>query len=356
MTVHVPPDWPQERPCKLAFVAEAPSDVELDKGIPLVGPAGRVFDALLRTAGIPRPEHFIGNVFDEKLPENEVASWCAPMEEARKWEGYLMPDLPPIGRKGYLRPAHLWHLDRLQAELEKADPTVIVPLGATALWAFTGTDAITVCRGAVSEAKFILPGRKILPTFHPAHVIHQWKYYHIVVGDLMKAVREAEFPEVRPPHWKLYLEPSLADFRKFKADRLDGAPCISIDIETGWGQITCIGFAPNPGVAMTVPFVDFRKPNRCYWGTLEEELEAWALVKAILEGPEPKAGQNFTYDIFWLLDLMGIRVMNYREDTRLLHHAIYPELPKDLGFMGACYTRQGPWKLMRGKKPDKGDD
>ena len=110
--------------------------------------------------------------------------------------------------------------------------------------------------------------------------------------------------------------------------------------------------------ALVVPFVDFRKPNRSYWVTAGEEYEALMLVKTIMESDVPKLGQNFSaYDAFWLWDRYGIKTINLLHDTRLLHHAIYPELPKDLGFMGACYTDQGPWKTMRvGKKPDKRDE
>jgi hypothetical protein len=34
-------------------------------------------------------------------------------------------------------------------------------------------------------------------------------------------------------------------------------------------------------------------------------------------------------------------------DTMLLHHAMYPELPKSLGFLGSIYTNESAWKLMR---------
>jgi hypothetical protein len=34
-------------------------------------------------------------------------------------------------------------------------------------------------------------------------------------------------------------------------------------------------------------------------------------------------------------------------DTMLLHHSMYPELPKSLGFLGSIYTNEAAWKLMR---------
>ena len=54
--IDVPPQWPLVAPFKIACVGEAPSYEEMRKKVPLVGPAGRFYNALLRTAG----EHHIG--------------------------------------------------------------------------------------------------------------------------------------------------------------------------------------------------------------------------------------------------------------------------------------------------------
>ncbi len=356
--VHVPADLPRRTPCPIAFVAEAPGDEEVNPARgeprPLIGPSGRVFNAMLRTAGLSREDHWVGNLFDVQLPENEVGWWCAPAAEARAGK---FSDLPPIGSAGFLLPEHRGHLDRLREELERANPRIIVPLGGTALWAFTGDASITACRGAVAPARFILPGAKLLPTFHPAHVMRDWRMYSIVAQDFMKAATQAaRGPEIVYPRRRLLLEPTLPEWRSY-AKRLLRTDLISVDIETAWGQVTCIGFALNKEEAICVPFVDLRRPDKNYWATLEEEIEAWGLVQMVLESPVPKLGQNYAmYDAYWLLEKLGIRTMNLRHDTRLAHHALYPELPKDLGFMGATYTEQGPWKLMRTHRKEKRDD
>lgn len=345
---------PLETPCKVAFVAEAPAEDEEYQRKPLVGASGRVYNALLKTAGIVRADHFTGNVFDVRLPGDEVANWCARVDEMRTWKGY---SLPPIGDKGYLRPEFLHHLDRLGKEIKTVRPNVIVPMGGTALWALTGISTITKARGAVSRATYVAPGVKILPTFHPAHIMRYWKMYPVMVGDFVKAIAEAEFPEVRRPTVEIWVEPTLADLDCFYTKYLEPAPLWGSDIETGWGQITCISFAPDGKRAIVVPFVDTGKPSRSYWRNSKAEVLAWEWVKARLEDPNhQKVFQNGPYDTFWNLALMGIRTMNYRHDTRLLHHVLYPELPKDLGFMGASYTDHGPWKLMRPRKGDKRDE
>lgn len=352
MTIHVPPQWPSRIPTKIAFIGEAPSNEELEKGQPLVGPSGRIFNSMLRTAGLERSEYLVTNVFDEKIPGNDLRNWVMPLAEAH---ASGCTDIPPVSG-GFLRPEYRHHLSRLEVELKCANPTVIVPLGGTALWALTGQTGIAAQRGSVSMAGRLVPGIKMLPTFHPAAVMHQWKFYSIVVGDLIKAAREAERgPEVILPKRELLLEPSLQDIREY-LPRLQSSNLLSVDIETGWGQITCIGFAPDAKHAICIPFLDKRQPSRNYWSNAEDEVEVWKLVREVLEGPMPKLGQNFAqYDAFWLLKKMGIQTRNLQHDTRLLHHALYPELPKDLEFMAASYGTQGSWKNW-GHNSEKRDD
>lgn len=377
LLTRVPPQLPVGGRCKLAFVGEAPSDYERLYGFPLVGPSGRVFDQILRVAGLAcrgeglelpdrakrvqgllrsRTDFLVTNVFDAQLPEgkrsNDLAQWCASAPEAKTWDGY---DLPPIKSAGYLRPEHVHHLDRLRAELEAARPNLIVPLGATALWALTGESDISLARGAISTASRLVPGVKILPTYHPAHVQQEWRLFHVAVLDLVKAAAEAEFPEVRLVKRRIHIRPTLADLVRWEALLL-ASPCLAVDIETAKQQITCIGFAPDATTAYVIPFVDYEKPSRSYWYSVEAEAEAWRTVRRICEGPATKLMQNGLYDCYYLIRQMGIWPRGYSEDLRLQHHALYPELPKSLAFMGATYAQAGPWKTMANHRREKRDD
>lgn len=327
----VPASFPDTLPTPIAFVGEAPSDEEVWRGKPFVGPAGKVLDQMLRAADLDRDLYLVTNLFDEKAPDNDVSDW-----------------LRDQGRVHAAR-------ERLAGELLRAAPNVVVPLGGTALWGLTGVPGISSYRGTVSKARFVIPGVKIVPTFHPAAVMRDWKLMAPAVGDLIRAGRESEFPEVRYPKVELLVEPTVDEALAFM-EECKGSDLLSVDIETGWGQITCIGFAPTPERAMCVPFVDTRRPNSSYWRTVEEELHVWKGVRDLLAHPVPKVGQNFTYDAAWLYKKAGIVVNNYLHDTRLMHHAKYAELPKSLEFMGASYTDLGPWKDWGGHKKGKRDE
>lgn len=339
----VPAQFAIHNPPRIAFVGEAPGDTEVEKGIPLVGASGKVFDAMLRTANLNRAEFHITNVFDEKLPDNDVKNWCSNEKN----------DLPPIGAAGYLKPDYHYHLDRLRSELADVKPSIIVPLGGTALWAFTGETGISSQRGAIQPATYLLPSVKLLPTFHPAFVIRTWKYFSVVTADIIRANGEGAFRDIRLPKRELLIEPTIQEIHDY-LPRIFSSNLLSVDIETGWGLVTNLGFAPDKEHAINIPFVDIRKPNKSFY-SVNDEIEAWKLVKEIMESPVPKLGQNFSYDAYWFIDQMNIKPVNYLHDTRLMHHNLYPELPKSLEFMGASYTEQGAWKNWA-KRGDKRDD
>lgn len=362
---HVPAQFPLSGKCKIAFIGEAPSDYERIYGAPLVGPSGRTFDQILRVAGLAceggglpqgslgraervrrlldaRTAYLVTNVFDEQLPDNSVKAWCAPAQEAKTWQNY---DLPPIKGAGWLRPEYCHHLERLAEELRRCSPTLVVPLGATALWAMTGVSDITLARGAVSTTSPFFGSIKCLPTHHPAHVNQEFKLFHVVVTDLVKAAAEAEFPEVRLSARKIHIRPTVRDLVGWRST-LVRQERLAVDIETAKQQITCIGFAPSAEEAFVIPFADYANPSKSYWSRVEEEMAAWDLVRALCEGPAVKTFQNGLYDCYYLIRQAGIWPRNYSEDTRLMHHALYPELPKSLAFMGSTYANLGPWKLM----------
>ncbi len=353
----VPAEFPSSLPCRIAFIAEAPSDEELIGGRPLIGPSGRLFDKLLRVAGIDRDEHLVTNVFDEKIPDNKLYNWLGTTKEAKEWrkDGYM---LPPVERGKWLRPEFSHHLDRLTDEITQAQPNVLVPLGGTALWACKGVSNIMAHRGTVSESSMFRKSYKVVPTVHPSFLFHSWKLFATVVADLMKAERESWFSEIRLPDRKLWVDPSLEDLEKFKGLFLDGSELISIDVETipTWRHMTCVGFAGDAMNAIAIPFVDRRKVNNCYWGSIEEEVKAIDFVKEMCENDTPKVMQNGPYDAQWLFHCYGIKVRNYLHDTRLMHHALYPELPKALGFLGSRYANVGAWKVMRQRGTEKVDD
>lgn len=287
------------------------------------------------------PEFYRTNVFQEHPFANDLASMCGTKQEGIN--GY-----PALLKSKHLLRAHAHHLERLADEIDTVDPNIIICLGNTALWAMAGTTGVGKLRGTTMLSTHTVSGYKLLPTYHPAGVLREWSNRPVTIADLMKAGREAAFPEVRRPKCEIWIEPAIEDMERFYEEFIRGCPLLSVDIETSGNQITCIGFAPSIGRAIVIPLFDERAAGRSYWPDIDSERAAWAFIRRICEDVSiPKLFQNGLYDIAFLLRSVGIGVRGAQEDTMLLSHALQPEMLKGLAYLGSVYTDHGPWKSER---------
>lgn len=306
----------------------------------------------------------ITNVLNLRPPNNKLEALCLPKTVLPK--DY---PLPALAKGQYLDPAYLPELDRLHEELAEASPNLILACGNTACWATLRVTNIGSIRGTISEAEIKCSQWgsqqiKVLPTYHPAGVLRQWSWRPIVLTDMMKARREAEFPEVRRPRRKILHSPTIEEWRAAVENCLQWPyPVLGVDTETSLGMIDTIGFAPSASSGFVCQFRPHRYkrgtnfvtvwptrdgvPVANYW-SLDEEREFWRLNKLLLESSVPKVFQNGLYDLQYLLK-MGIAPAALDEDTMLLSHSLFPEMQKGLGFLGSIHTSEPAWKMMSRK-------
>lgn len=328
---------------KLVFVGEAWGEHEEAEGRPFVGPAGWVLNKMLKQVGINRADCFITNVFNLRpQPRNDIKNLCGTKAEG-------IPGMPALTKGKYALAKYAPELVRLNEEIIRENPNLIVALGATAAWALCGTTGIRNIRGGTTLGG---PGRryKVLPTYHPAAIMRDWAGLRpVTLSDLSKAVREQEYPDVRRPQRFIHIEPTIDDLYQFERDYIDPSPILSPDIETQDVQITCIGFAPSNDRCLVVPFYNPAAKDGNYWPDLATELLAWEWVRKQLAKRKRIIFQNGLYDMHILWRQYGIPCPHAEEDTMLQHHALQPEMEKGLGFMGSIYTDEPPWKFMRKK-------
>ncbi len=172
------------QPGKIAFVGEAWGANEERERKPFVGQAGQELTRMMRDAGIVRAECLITNVFNFRPEANSIKTLCVNKAEVTELYGGTYP-LPQLGVGMYVRPEHLPQLQRLRAELETFDPDIVVALGNTALWALSKqVPKISKVRGTIMPCALV-PGLKMLATFHPANILRQWDNRVWVVVDLI---------------------------------------------------------------------------------------------------------------------------------------------------------------------------
>ena len=160
-------------------------------------------------------ELFRTNVFNIHPPANRLEWFCGPKSEG-------IPSYPALLPSKYVRRSFEPELDRLADEILTHDPNLIIALGNTALWALCGRTGVSKLRGTTQLSTHCVSGYKLLPTYHPAAVLRQWEVRPTTVIDLIKAKREAEFPDIRRPACEIWIEPTLEDIERFINDYIRG--------------------------------------------------------------------------------------------------------------------------------------
>lgn len=286
------------------------------------------------------------NTLNFQPPDNKLEPLCVSRNDLPGW--YRLP--PLIGSTKYLHPSFGPELLRLKDELSELRPNIVVAVGNTASWAMLGQTSISLIRGAIAwSEKF---GRKVLPTYHPAALLRQWNLRPLVLADFMKAKRHDSSSEFHRPARRILIDPTLSEVIRWTEKTLSNPPPrLGVDIETSQKLITCIGFASSRSEAICIPLSGPGTGNN-YWPSVEDELKVREQLQKLLGSDIPKVFQNGVYDLQYLFK-DGYRVRACLEDTMLLHHSIFPELPKGLGFLGSCYTDEVSWKLMMKRRPDE---
>ena len=133
---------------KLMLVGEQPGDHEDREGKPFVGPAGKVLDEAMATAGIDRVEVYVTNVVKHF-----------------KWKPAGKRRLHQTPRANEIEACRPW----IEAELRTVKPAALVCLGATATRALLGTKVkVTRDRGALIDSDL---APLVGVTVHPSSIL-----------------------------------------------------------------------------------------------------------------------------------------------------------------------------------------
>lgn len=311
---------------KLAILGEAPSYEEVAAGRGFVGPSGRELDRILADARINRSECWITNVCKYMVPPNAERKKI-PFHIRAKNAGINIDQ----------------QLAELQVELNDIKPNCILALGGTALWALSGKTKISKHRGSIMWGM----GRKFVPTYHPAHLLHsasggEIKGYwnrQVMIADFRRAYEESATPTLELPSRLIQICNNSGELYEF-LERYKDHRRVAIDTEAGGHCIpVCVGMAFSKSHAMVVPLW-----NRDGWSDMPDPdmANCWRLLAHTL-WEKDIVGQNFNYDRDKLRRL-GFAIRRIHSDTLLKAFAINPELPKGLAFNTSIYTREPFYK------------
>ena len=308
---------------KLAIVGEQPGVQEVREGRPFVGPAGRGLDECLVMAKIPRHSLYLTNVIkDLDKPLNfyinlnhNRASWSI---STQGWD----------------------YIHELKDELKQLKPNVVVATGNVALIALTSRVGITNWRGSVLESTLV-PGLKVIPTFHPAtFIIPKFNFLNKpqIVMDLIKAKEESEFTEIHRTPRNVITNPTFFEACRILKHCYEAGlhgQTIDIDIEVINGEVDCIAFAWDSTHAISIPFKD----SKGDYFHIEQEYEIMLLISHIIEDERiSKRGANFIFDTQFILRKYGIRPRGELHCTQIAQKISFPDFKAGLDYVVSMYT------------------
>jgi uracil-DNA glycosylase family 4 len=318
---------------KIAIIGEAPGENEERLGRPFVGKAGEVLGEYLSSVGIKREHCYITNVLKCRPPNNKINT--------------------PEARKAIVKcaPATLRELESL------VSPSVIVPVGNTALNLLGINENIGRVRGSVSMSRF----GKVIPTWHPAFYFRAPEEKVTGSYDWRKIRRHSLMRTLITPSENFNLFPTVEDIEQFRLEVEQGTVGgrqvkLAIDIETYeldsplLTPIKLIALARSSSDVLVVPFIN--ESGNLYWKNKDEELRVIMAIGDILANPQViKIVFNALFDMLVMMN-HGWGVIGPIEDFMLAHYLIYHPVPHTLEYVASIYADYEAWKLNKGAGND----
>lgn len=178
-------------------------------------------------------------------------------------------------------------------------------------------------------------GKKFIPTFDMGRVQKQFELGLFQELALRRAAEEMGSQSYARISERFLLNPSLEEtldvLRKIKDE-----PELSVDVETGYGQINTVGFAWSASDAIAINVL----PDRCGDSAY---LELWRGINDVLSSGSRKIFQNFIFDVSYF-SAYGVSVENVAWDTMWAMKVLWPEFKSNLGNVGRIYTKRPYWK------------
>jgi uracil-DNA glycosylase family 4 len=314
---------------KIAFIGEAPGKDEDENGHPFVGSAGKELDRVLAKGGVHRHNAYLLNLINCRPPENDLSS--------------------PEGEEAIV--ACRGGFEQELAELHRLGVKTLVPLGAHPTKHLGIDGSVHRVRGSVYDVT--VGGLKFwaVPTFHPSYIIRgQWSEEPTMISDVEKAVGIAT-KGYSPPKEDFLLFPTVKDIEARTKDILRKKPLLGVDIETTalkyWNsEIFVMALALNGEEAFSIPF--YSQGYVPYWKN--GDLHAVQNCLSDILRSCPTMYQNAPFDVSHL-EHHGFKVGHIAHDVLLIHHAIHPELPHNLGYIVSICGATPFWKDIKLRFP-----
>ena len=313
------------RDAKLGGVGEQPGiqEVRGRPPRPFIGPAGQGLDECLAMAKIPRHELYLTNVIKDL--DKPLAAYISINYNRQSWS---------ITKEGWE------YIHELRDELKSLNLNCIAAFGAIPLVALCSRVGIGKWHASVLESTLV-PGLKVVPTFHPATFIPP-KFNYLnkpqIVEDLMRAKNESRYPEIRRTPRKIKIKCSYSEtvaWLNYSYEVGLRGQILDVDLEIINGEVDCVSITYNSSTAISIPFRD----SKGDYFTAEQEYEIMLLIaKIIQEERISNRGANFIFDLQFLFRRYGILPKGEMHCTQIAQKIAFPDFGAGLDQVTRMWT------------------
>ena len=342
------------RKAKIVIVGEAPGRDEEIAGLPFVGMSGKELDKMLVDAGIFKTDAtgkilnyddvYFTNVVLIRPRDNDISEWLHPGK--RRVKGKKPTPAHWVPYRGWQCEPHVVEdCRRLIEELKEIKPNVVVCVGRTPFWALC-QEGIDAKKGTISRwrgstlVSDVIPGLKVIPTFHPAFILRAWYNRRITVQDLRRASWASRSPEVEDPSWEFTIAPTYEQAVTFLQGllfRLEEGPVkMTCDIEGAQKKTLCVGIGISAKQAICIPILykfDFWFPPD------QRFIVHWLMAKVLSHKNAKVINQNIPFDTQFLVEDLII-YPNIYWDTMVAQNVLWPGTPMNLAYQASMYCAQ----------------
>ncbi len=299
----------------IVFLTDFGDENDLAAGYPLAGYLGRMFNNHLQRVGLRRSRVRVEAVIEE-VPHGLRTHYQLGSDRLSMWRADALKRLKALG-----------------------GANLIVTFGELACELVTGHRSVDKWHLSVVRPVFGLSDAfpKAMPIFHPRRILRAPKDSPFFILGFERLRDEMRSPAFSSTSRTFHTNPTYAEVLAF-LKKCETSEWLSVDIETGRGQITCLGVGASPTEAMCVPTLPGQWPNA------DEFFGIWqAITRALESKVSKKVLQNYIYDATYL-SRYGIRIENIFHDTMWAQKFLHPELPMGLDTIARVYTREPYWK------------
>ncbi len=357
------------QPAKILFVGEAAGEEEERTGVPFTGPAGQLFDQLLKSAGIDRSEVRITNTVR-----------CRPVDKTSTRQ-----DRRGIVHFGNRAPTpeevYVCAPTYLDKEIEATQPHVIVPVGNTALHYFASEYSVKGYNKDATTGAFtpdlikstekltnIMASRGIekwnekfkckqIPIIHPSALLRGARQINVTIEDLRRIKVAAETKEIQKVAPGQYEVIDTWEMVEWALARLEASSEFTVDVETtgfDWmrDRLICIGFSWKERTGISIRILD--EVGKPIYTTEQEQMLKDRLNKLFQDESKLVICFNGKFDFHHLMSY-GIKYPKRVFDAMLAHHLLDSETEHGLKTLSWVYTDMGGYedaldKIFAGKK------